>query len=98
MNKKTKIKYKKFIRESWLYLIGGFFLFMIGSIRFLLFMPGIGANLKTQQPVVMNGSFILILGFGFFVIGVYRVKNKRKVFKDLLIIEREIEEMEELQR
>jgi uncharacterized membrane protein YiaA len=98
MNKRADLKYKEFIRLSWLFLTGGFIIFLIGIIRFVFFSPGLGINIKTQQPVVLNGSLLIILGLGFFLIGVYRVTNKNKAFQKEKENEEEIKEIEEKQR
>ena len=98
MRKQIEVKYREFVRLSWLLLIGGFILFSLGLTKFLFFSPGFGINLKTQQPVVLNGSLMIILGLVFFLGGIYRIRHKNKAFQNELKVEKEIKEIEEKQR
>lgn len=98
MTKKVEIKYKEFIRLTWLFIIGGFISFALGLTKFLFMSPRIGINLKTQHPVVLDGSLMIILGLIFFFLGIYRIKNKKKAFLDELITENKIKEIEEKKR
>lgn len=82
MSKKINGSFTKFKRLSLFYLIFGFVLLSIGLYRFLFLTPEVGVNLKTMQPVLINGVFIFIIGLGLFCIGLYRVFNQKKAFDE----------------
>ncbi|WP_426430112.1 hypothetical protein ACPX19_11310 [Winogradskyella sp. HB-48] len=92
--KKDRLRFQKFVRNSWIYTFGGFIALTYGSFRFIFIFPNTGINFKTLQPVVINGSVTIMVGFGFFVAGVYRLINKEKMFQDELQFEDEMKEKE----
>ena len=92
LSKKSQRKYKEFNLYSWLFLTGGILLFGIGFYIFFFLEPAFAVNLKTQQPVVANGTILLILGVGFFAGGLYRNLNRKNVFKRMIDNEIEIKE------
>ena len=65
MSNKLDMKLKDFIKFSWLMLIGGFVATVLGFIQLFFTEPKIGINLKTQQPVIINGSVLFLLGVAF---------------------------------
>lgn len=80
MSNKINISFAKFKRLTYFYLIFGFFLATIGLFKFLFSTPKLGINLKNLQPVLINGVFIFIIGFGLFCLGLYRVFNQKMAF------------------
>ncbi len=98
MIKKIDKQYKDFNRFSWFILIGGFLAFILGLLKMFFSEPSIGINLKTQQPVIISGSILILVGIVFFVIGLYRVINKTKAFKNQIDIENELQDIEEKKR
>ena len=81
MNSNSSKKYKTFLNYSWGYLIVGLILLTYGSIKYFFLNHEIGIHLKTQQPKLIDGSIALIAGIIFFPIGLYRILNRTKVFK-----------------
>lgn len=87
MNSKSPKKYKSFLYYSWVILIVGFISLAYGLIKYFFLTPNIGVNFKTQLLVPMDGSISLIIGILFFPIGLYRILNRTKVFKQFQEIE-----------
>ncbi len=70
---KALIKYRRNIRNVFMI---GVPLFLYGAY-YLLFRPvGLGVNLWTHQPVIVNGTVPLILGLGFIIGSIWGMKNK----------------------
>jgi hypothetical protein len=87
-------KYKNFILYSWLFLVLGVLLFGLGIVKYAFGQPEVGVNLSKLQPTISNGSILLILGLGFFFIGLYRLLTSAKSFNTLL----EIEKIEQIKK
>jgi uncharacterized membrane protein len=82
MSKKINDSFAKFKRLTYFYLIFGFFLATIGLFKFLYITPELGINLKTMQPVLINGLLIFIIGLGLFCLGIYRIINQKMAFEN----------------
>ncbi len=97
MKPKILERFKKFNMTSWFLMIGGLALFILGVYRKLYYPAEPGYNIGTQQPLMIDGTMRMIVGFGLLIIGLYRLVYRNKVFEDKLKIEREIKEEEENQ-
>lgn len=92
-------KFKDFNFTSWKIFILGALSLAAGIYAYFFNKPYAGVNIKTQQPVISNGSILLVLGLGLLLIGLYRIIFKKKAFKSEMDIENEIgERQQELNR
>ncbi len=98
--KKMKVekKYKKYILSSWLFLVLGIFLFGIGGFKFFYIKPQIAIDLMKQQPLIKNGTVELVIGFGLYAIGLYRLLDKEKYYSKMKENLEEKDKMERLQK
>ena len=80
-------QYKRYYRLGIVSTILGLILVIIGSISYLWGTPERGINLMTLQPVIIDGSKTIFLGFVLLIGGCYRIFYKRKGFNERINIE-----------
>jgi|UPI00035C9741 hypothetical protein len=67
---KEKIKFKKLTQT--IFIIGLLFL-LVGLYRFFLVSPLLGVNIRTNQPVITDGSFFIFVGILQIILSFYRI-------------------------
>ena len=77
-------KYKTFMLWGIILTIVGLFLICIGILMYIFGKPQSGTNLATLQPMVIDGTQPLFLGFAILLIGCYRLIFKKKAFKEII--------------
>jgi amino acid transporter len=80
MRKKTKkekdrVEFKKL---TWFIFITGIAFSLVGFYRFFYTSPSLMKNLKTQEPIMFDGSYFIFLGVLILFSGVYRIKYVKK--------------------
>ena len=86
MNKINR-KHRFFKFYSWAYFSLGLISLGLGIYFYFFREAVVAVNIKTQQPLMANGTNYLVLGLGFFLIGIYRILRSDKVYKTELEIE-----------
>ena len=92
MNKASiENKYKSFMLWGIVSTIVGIILICIGIFMYAFGKPQTGVNLATLQPVTVDGVRPFILGLVLLIIGIYKVRNKRKAFYETRFLNNEVE-------
>ena len=88
MTEKIINKRQRFIFHSWVSILSGIFLFVLGLIRNIFGEVDIGRDIQYSQPLVFDGSIYVFVGILLFCIGIIRLIRKKKYLEnDLYHIE-----------
>ncbi len=82
LKNRTNIKLSVTKKIDRLILIGsiaGLILFVFGLWRFIIIEPTIGFNLRTKLPVIINGTYPIVLGIGILLGSFYSLKIRTKL-------------------
>ena len=80
MPKKSKREQKKieFKKTTWFIFIIGIAFLSTGFYRFFFINPSLMKNLRTQEPIMFDGSYFIFLGGLMISLGLYRIKYVKK--------------------
>lgn len=76
-------KYKTFMFWGIIATVSGLTIICIGVFMYIFGEPQPGTNLSTLQPVIIDGSKPLLLGFTLLIIGCYRLIFKKNAFNKI---------------
>ena len=76
-------QYKTFVLWGVISTIAGLILICMGIFVYVFREPQAGINLSTLQPVVIDGTIRIFLGFALVLIGSYRLIFKKKAFEKI---------------
>jgi len=72
-------------------IVAGFILLIYGLLRMIFLSPNVAINLKTQLPIMINGTMAIVIGLCL-IIGCTLSLRKQSINKEIEFLEKETKE------